>query len=137
MWELSQAFNELKKFTKLKIHVKHAKATGPDFEEDHVIKRIHFDAKHFTPEGANAKNTFFDLKKQGPNQDQVVQENIYHHMTTKHKAAIDHWYLPCVETFKGGSFPMEMCTFLPNQRFPFKTSPDQVSSILPIILPDY
>lgn len=120
----SDAFKELRKFTKLKVVLKHKGKTEGFDGKVYTIKRVVMDACHLNRDGANAKNTTFEWKNRVSGITKTI--SVYDYMRERYNQSLKFWQLPLVETVKGGFFPMELCQVVPKQRFPFKTDPNQV-----------
>lgn len=102
-----------------------------------MIKKFTYDKDmKFAKEGVNAKNYFFDqvnydLPEGHPQRKKSI--SIYDYFRQKYNVTLQYWNLPLVETTRAGCFPMEMCELLPNQKYMYKLSPDQVS--IPLLPP--
>jgi eukaryotic translation initiation factor 2C len=83
-------------------------------------------------EGAHAKNTIFKLKNRQTNSEEEI--TVYNYFKRTYNIDLQFWYLPLIVTDKAGMLPMELCHLIPNQRYNFKLSPDQVSHPLQILL---
>jgi len=83
-------------------------------------------------EGAHAKNTLFKLRNRQTNSEEEI--TVYNYFKRTYNIDLQFWYLPLIVTERAGMFPMELCHLIPNQRYNFKLSPDQVSHPLQILL---
>jgi eukaryotic translation initiation factor 2C len=52
--------------------------------------------------------------------------SVYDYFVKTYNIRLEYWFLPLVKTDKDGTFPMEVCTLLPNQVYRFKTDSFQV-----------
>jgi eukaryotic translation initiation factor 2C len=100
-----------------------------DLKKAYTIKRFVFDPK-YGPTGGNAKQITFDWRnKNGGGSSQAQTISVYDFFQRQYNITLQHWQLPLIETQRDGYFPMEVCTLVPNQKYMFKLSPDQVSFI--------
>jgi len=85
--------------------------------------------KNFTwqavEDGGHAKNTFFKFRNRQANTEEEI--SVFNYFKRTYNIDLQYWYLPLIVTDRAGMFPMELCHLLPNQRYNFKMSPDQVS----------
>ncbi|KAH8819457.1 eukaryotic translation initiation factor-like protein 2C 2 [Xylogone sp. PMI_703] len=121
----SDAFKNLRKMSKLKFRVKHRGKA--DNQKTYTIKRFMFDPK-YGPEGAHAKNVKFNYKDKATNRETLI--SVYDYFQMKYDIHLNFWYLPLIETEKAGTFPMEVCVLLPNQRYNFKLDQDQTAKMI-------
>ncbi|KAI9745991.1 MAG: hypothetical protein M1818_000672 [Claussenomyces sp. TS43310] len=119
-WTMSPDFKELRKLVKLKFAVKHRGKDGSN--KTYTIKGFHFDPK-FGAEGAHSKNVTFKMKD-------GTTTSVYDYFQKQYNVELEFHYLPLVLTTKDGMFPMEVCTIMPNQRYVFKTSPEQTANMI-------
>ena len=75
-------------------------------------------------EGAHAKNTEFTLKAKDGKPERTI--SVFDYYKETYNITLNYWFLPLVDTPRNGYIPMELCTLLPNQRYQFKMSPEQV-----------
>jgi eukaryotic translation initiation factor 2C len=95
----------------------------------YTIKKFTWDSgSQYANEGAHAKNTVFKFRNRKTNTEEEI--TVYNYFKRTYNIDLQHWYLPLIVTDKAGMFPMELCHLIPNQRYNFKLSPDQVSSSL-------
>ena len=104
-----------------------------DLKKAYTIKRFVFDQKYGAA-GGNAKQVKFDWRqKNGGGAPQSTTITVYDFFQRQYNITLQYWQLPLIETEKDGHFPMEVCTLIPNQKYMYKLSPDQVCSFsLPI-----
>jgi eukaryotic translation initiation factor 2C len=140
----SEDFKNLRRMAKLKFRVKHrGKQDGKlnilwifldlvDMATDnkiYTIKKFSWEnGPQYAAEGAHAKNTVFKLRNHQNNTEEEI--TVYNYFKRTYNIDLQYWYLPLVVTDKAGMFPMELCHLIPNQRYNFKLSPDQVSKSL-------
>lgn len=135
----SEDFKNLRKLAKLKFRVKHrGKADGSSsilsimVYTDHFADNKIYTIKKFTwegsqpyhNEGAHAKNTVFKFKNRQTNTEEEI--TVYNYFKRTYNIDLQFWYLPLIITERAGMFPMELCHLIPNQRYNYKLSPDQV-----------
>ena len=96
-----------------------------------MIKRFTFDGNaKYAREGVHAKNHFFDWKQRNGNNVTTTKISVYDYFVKKYNVRLEFWYLPLIETTREGFFPMELCIINPNQRYQYKLSPDQTTSMI-------
>ena len=91
-------------------------------KKEYVIKRFTWNDKDpkYAKEGVNAKNcTFKDRDGR--------EQSVFSYFQAKYNVTLQFWQLPLIETEKAGFFPMELCTLIPNQKYQYKLSPEQVN----------
>ena len=103
-----------------------------------MIKKFTWDKDmKYAKEGKHAKNTYFDKvdrsKPEGHPQ-RVTPVSVFNYFKEQYNITLEYWYLPLIVTTRDGMFPMEVCELLPNQKYQYKLSPDQVFP-LPKFLP--
>ena len=102
--------------------------TSPDSVQ-YTIKGFVFDRDpKYSKEGVHAKNFSFKLRDRQTNTEQLI--TVYDYFKRTYNITLEHWYLPLIETARGGHFPMEVCTLVPNQKYAYKLSPEQTSSMI-------
>lgn len=77
----------------------------------------------------NAKTTTFMWKNPKTPDAPPTEMSIFDYFQKMYGMTIAHWQLPLVVTERAGMFPMEVCQIQPNQRYMYKMSPEQVSSL--------
>ncbi len=82
------------------------------------------DKPEWLRDGQNAKNTTFALRNRATGTTEEI--SVYDYFQRTYNIRLQYWMLPLIITSKGGMFPMETCTIVPNQRYNFKLGPDQV-----------
>jgi eukaryotic translation initiation factor 2C len=96
-----------------------------------MIKKFTWDKDmKYAKEGCHAKNTTFvnidRSKPEGhPQRERTI--SVFNYFKEKYNIQLAHWNLPLIVTTRDGMFPMEVCELLPNQKYQYKLSPDQVS----------
>ena len=93
------------------------------------IKKFIFEkGPQFAREGVHAKNYTFQLRNRQTNKEEEI--TVFDYFRRTYNMNLEHWYLPLILTERDGTFPMEVCTLIPNQKYQYKLSPDQVRLIL-------
>ena len=112
-------YMQLKKLTKLRFKITYAGASE-------VMKRKVFQVKKIAY--TRPRDTVFRIrdKKSGREWD----TNVADYFMDTYGITIAHPYLPCVETMKGAHYPPEFCMLLPAQRYPFKLSEEQTTTMI-------
>ncbi|TAQ85545.1 hypothetical protein B7494_g6138 [Chlorociboria aeruginascens] len=120
----SEMFKHMEKMVKLKFTVKY----GPknDDKKIYTIKRFHFD-DHAGPQGVHAKNYTF-TPKTGPSANRAI--SIFDYFLQKYNVRLQFWDFPLIETERAGTFPMEVCTLIPNQKYQYKLDPSQTAAMI-------
>jgi eukaryotic translation initiation factor 2C len=119
-WGMSEAFKALRRLQNIRFEVKHRGNTqGPN---EYKVKRIAFDPS-LGELGACARTVTF--KKKMPDGSERTY-TIADYYAQQYNARIQHWYLPLIESTKGGFFPMEVCQVNRFNPYPFKLDPNQV-----------
>lgn len=96
----------------------------------YTIKKFTWESgQAFHKDGAHAKNTIFKWKNRQTNSEEEI--TVYNYFKRVYNMDLQFWYLPLIVTDKAGMFPMELCHLIPNQRYNYKLSPDQVNSFIP------
>ncbi len=91
----------------------------------YTIKKFTWEGSQpYHNEGAHAKNTVFKLKNRQTNAEEEI--TVYNYFKRTYNIDLQFWYLPLIITERAGMFPMELCHLIPNQRYNYKLSPDQV-----------
>lgn len=91
----------------------------------YTIKKFTWEAgQPYQNEGAHAKNTIFKFKNRQTNAEEEI--TVYNYFKRTYNIDLQFWYLPLIVTERAGMFPMELCHLIPNQRYNYKLSPDQV-----------
>jgi eukaryotic translation initiation factor 2C len=122
----TEEFKTLRIMQKLKFKVKfYAKTDKRAAEKLHTIKKFAFDEK--MPHGVNAKSYIFRFKDKQTNKEEDI--SVYNYFKRKYGVDLQYWYLPLVETERDGMFPMEACMLAPFQKYQYKLSPEQASSL--------
>jgi eukaryotic translation initiation factor 2C len=124
---MSREFKELRKLHKLRFHVKHR---GKEQNERvYQIKNFVFHTDQYGSWGGHAKAVTF--QKTDPKHPELgaKEVTIYEYFERTYNVTLQYWKLPLVQTVKGGIFPMELCTLVPDQRYMFKLDPKQVRSL--------
>jgi eukaryotic translation initiation factor 2C len=117
---MSEAFKALRRLQNIRFEVKHRGNTkGPN---EYKVKRIAFDPS-LGELGACARTVKFE--KTMPDGSKRTY-SIAEYYAEQYKARIQHWYLPLIESTKGGFFPMEVCEVHRFNPYPFKLDPNQV-----------
>jgi hypothetical protein len=103
-------------------------------DKQYVIKKFIFERdSKYAKEGVHAKNWTFNLRNRQKNTEEQI--TVFDYFRRTYNMNIEHWYLPLIETDRAGVFPMEVCTLVPNQKYQYKLSPDQVR--LNLVLPKF
>jgi hypothetical protein len=96
-------------------------------KKEYIIKKFTFENHpKFAKEGAHSKNYTFKKKDMSTNPPTETEITIYDYFYTKYGIRLEYPYLPLVQTTRDGVFPMEVCVLLPNQKYQFKLSSEQV-----------
>lgn len=119
-WGMSEAFKALRRLQNIRFTVKHRGDSHGT--QEYKVKRIMFDPK-YGEEGANAKAVKFDKKMPDGT---TKTYSVFEYFLEQHKARIQHWYFPLIETGRNECFPMEYCEVVRFNPYPFKLDPAQV-----------
>ncbi|KAK4999709.1 Protein argonaute [Elasticomyces elasticus] len=113
----SAAFALLKRFRKLRVICKHR---GAQHRDEHVIDK-------FLPQ--NAREYEFELHDKATNT--RSKTSLYNYFSLKYSIRLEFPDLPVFRTTKKGTvLPMELCTIVQNQRFPFKMDDRQTANMI-------
>jgi len=122
-WVKSPLFNTLKRFYRLRFVTPHQKPADRQ-RRTHTFKELAF-KQEYGSQGMTARTYKFDY--QGKT---VTLEEYY---WRRYQIRLQCANLPLVATNKKDTyFPMELCQILPNQRYNYKLTADQTSSMIKI-----
>jgi eukaryotic translation initiation factor 2C len=112
-WDMSQAFLQLRKLTKLRFTVNYQRDTSKQY----CIAKFAF-MESYGSEGITARSHKFDCNGREVTIEQYLKE--------KYNYTVRGTQLPLVETAKGEYFPLECCNIVRMQRYGYKLDPEQV-----------
>ncbi|KAK4100369.1 Piwi-domain-containing protein [Parathielavia hyrcaniae] len=121
---MSEAFKALRRLQNIRFEVKHRGNTQGS--KEYKVKRFAFDPK-YGDLGACARTVTF-AKKMPDGSERTY--NIMDYYAQTYNARIQHWYLPLIESTRGGYFPMEVCEVHRFNPYPFKLDPNQTSEMI-------
>ncbi|OIW26754.1 Piwi-domain-containing protein [Coniochaeta ligniaria NRRL 30616] len=124
LYELSEAFKVITKLYRLKFHVKHRGKAEDD--KEYTLKRFaHSPA--YGPDGGHAKVYTFDKKEVGNFTRKIT---IFEYFLERYNVELRMWWLPIVESSRGGAYPMEACYVPRYNRYPHRLTAYETSKMI-------
>jgi eukaryotic translation initiation factor 2C len=82
----------------------------------------------YAADGVHSKNYTFKFKDRQNNTERDI--TVYDYFQERYNIRLQFPMLPLVMTTRDGVFPMEVCSLVANQKYPYKLSPEQTASMI-------
>ncbi|KAI1826647.1 Piwi domain-containing protein [Xylaria intraflava] len=120
----SDAFALLRRLLKVRFHVRHR---GKQNDKKVYTISSFVCGPEYGPDGAHSQNVKFDKKMP----DGTIKETtIWQHYYETYELRLEYAKLPIIRTTRGGMYPLELCDIVPDQRYPYKLTPEQTAAMI-------